>query len=81
MAHGRLILASDIQENLDVLSGHGRTFKSQDVGSLMSKLKQILVLDKHVLRDEGRKTQLFGIENYDWEIISAKVEKLLINLF
>ena len=81
MGYSRLILASDIQENLDVLSGHGWTFRSKDVGDLASKLIKILTLEKDIIENEGNIIHKFGIENYNWDKITDKVETHLINLF
>lgn len=81
MGYGRMILTSDIQENLDMLSGHGWTFQSQDVDDLSSKLKKILTLESDKIKNEGKKIHKFGVENYNWERVTDRVEKHLINLF
>ncbi|MCD6516859.1 MAG: glycosyltransferase, partial [Candidatus Aminicenantes bacterium] len=74
MGYARMILASDIQENLDVLAGHGSTFKSRDVDDLAKKLSEILSRDSSINKAEGEKLNKFGLENYDWDEITDKVE-------
>lgn len=81
MGYSRMILTSDIQENIDVLSGRGWTFRSQDVDDLSSKLKQILTLQPDTIEIEGNKLHQFGVENYNWERITDRVENHLISLF
>ena len=76
-----MILTSDIQENIDILSGHGWTFRSQDVDDLSIKLRNILSLEIDKIKIEGMKIQKFGIENYNWERITDRIEKYLIDLF
>lgn len=80
MGYGRMILASDIQENTDVLCGHGLTFTSRDVDALSKKLIQILQLRKDMIKQEGVRINKFGNEIYDWDKITDKVEKHLTNL-
>ncbi len=80
MGYGRMILASDIQENLDVLSGHGWKFKSGEIEDLLKKLIAILSLSKERLGGEGHTLMEFGLVNYNWDKIVDKVEMLLIDL-
>ena len=81
MGCARMILASDIQENLDVLAGHGSTFKSRAVDDLAKKLSEILSRDNSINKAEGEKLNKFGLENYDWDEITDKVEGILMGLF
>jgi len=80
MSYGRMVLASDIQENVDVLGGYGWTFKSRDVDDLTRKLLEILHMDKGLITDEGQKLLNYGKVNYDWEKIVDKVENVLLFL-
>jgi len=80
MGYGRMILASDIQENKDLLSGHGWTFQSGNVDDLSSKLMKILQLDRDAADRSGREIREFGLRSYDWDRITDKVERHLIEL-
>lgn len=80
MGYGRMILASDIQENIDVLSGHGWTFQSRNIDDLSQKLSQTLQLRKDAIENEGEKLRKFGMQNYNWDRITDKVEEHLTNL-
>ncbi len=77
MGYGRMILSSDIQENMNVLSGHGLTFKSRNIDDLTRKLIQILSLKKDVIELKGRNIERYGKANFNWDQIVDKVERLL----
>lgn len=81
MAYERMILASDIQENMDVLGGLGRLFKCGDSGDLSDKLNQIICLDESIINEEGRLLKNYGTKMYDWERITDIIEDNLIGLF
>lgn len=80
MGYGRMILASNIQENIDALGGYGRTFRSRDVDDLTNKLIQILRLDHNIIQQEGKKLLGFGVKKYDWDRVVDVVEEYLIKL-
>ena len=80
MGYGRTILASDIKENKDVLSGHCWTFQSGNVDDLSQKIARVLCLRKEILEHQGKKINKFGTENYNWDRIANKVEEILIDL-
>jgi glycosyltransferase involved in cell wall biosynthesis len=81
MGYGRMILASDIQENKDVLSGQGYLFRAGDSKDLAEKIVQIISLDEDRRAEVGQKLRRLGTENYDWEKITDKLENHLIRLF
>lgn len=80
MGYGRMILASDIQENLDVLGGHGWSFKSGNVDDLSSKIVAFLQAPRNYLIQQGESLFAFGRKAYDWEHIVDKVETVLTSL-
>ena len=81
MGYGRMILASDIQENKDVLAGHGLHFRVSSKADLLSKLMSICEMPKDVIQKEGKSARQFGRKTYDWEQITDKVESKLMGLF
>jgi glycosyltransferase involved in cell wall biosynthesis len=81
MGYGQMILASDIQENKDVLSGYGWTFQSGNIDDLSQKLIGVLELEKDSIKHKGNKLKRFGMENYNWDKIADNVEKHLLNFF
>ena len=81
MGYARMILASDIQENKDVLGGHGWNFKSGTPGDLSKKLLDICRLPHEVIKEEGQSAHEFGMKTYNWDRITDDVEERLNSLF
>jgi glycosyltransferase involved in cell wall biosynthesis len=81
MGYGRMILASNIQENKDVLDGHGRLFRSGDINDLAEKMVQIISVNKVERLSEGESLNKFGLESYNWDKITDKLESHLLSLF
>jgi glycosyltransferase involved in cell wall biosynthesis len=81
MGYGRMILASSIQENKDVLNGHGRLFRAGDWKDLAEKLVEIMSLNDAGRLAEGEKLARFGLKTYNWDEITDKLENHLISLF
>jgi glycosyltransferase involved in cell wall biosynthesis len=75
MSYGNCCLVSDIPENLEALNGLGRTFISKDVDSLTKNIDYLISNPKLVdsIRPEAQRHVL---ENYSWDTIADKFEKL-----
>jgi len=81
MGYGRMILASDIQENLDVLGGHGWAFNSGSSMDLSKKLVDVCRLPDEVIKEKGQRAHDFGMQTYNWDRITDEVEDRLKSLF
>ncbi|SHK67806.1 Glycosyltransferase involved in cell wall bisynthesis [Desulfatibacillum alkenivorans DSM 16219] len=81
MGYGRMILASDIQENQDLLQGRGMTFESRNIEDLEQKLIHILQCDNEELIKQGQELYRYGIDHFNWDRIVDDVESALLNLF
>jgi glycosyltransferase involved in cell wall biosynthesis len=81
IGYERMVLASDIRENKDVLSEFGWFFKSGDTNDLAEKLIQIMGLDEDIVKNAARSLHDYGTKIYNWEIITDRIEQHLINLF
>ena len=81
IGYEKMVLASDIQENKDVLGGFGWLFKSGNINDLVEKLIHIIGLDDDILKNEARSLNNYGTKIYNWEKITDTIEQHLINLF
>ncbi|MFA5358313.1 MAG: glycosyltransferase family 4 protein [Patescibacteria group bacterium] len=71
MAYGKAVLASDITENLEVVRGHGFSFRNKQIDDLVSRLKHLLDNQKNV-EAIGRESRDFVMQNYNWDDIVKK---------
>lgn len=80
MSFGRAVLASDIQENLEVLAGgYGFTFHNKKVNDLKKKLKYILECPTLVNR-VGLNGREYVRKNYNWRDIVNSVERVYVDV-
>lgn len=75
MSYGNCCLVSDIPENIEAINCLGYTFKSRDVNSLKEKL-EFLINDKDAVESVKEKAKNHVIENFSWDSIAEKFEKL-----
>jgi len=75
MSYGNCCLVSDIPENLEALNGLGRTFISKDVSSLTEHI-DYLISNPQFVESIRPKAQRYVLENYSWDTIADKFEKL-----
>lgn len=73
MSYGNCVLASDIPENLEALSGFGHTFRNMDVVSLADKMQYLLTNDQ-ALELNKKKAQEYVLANHSWDAIAAQFE-------
>ena len=74
MGAGICVLASDVPENREVVDGAGFTFKRGDVNDLAEHLR--LLIANPNLRDAAGRAARKRIETqYDWQTITAQIEK------
>jgi glycosyltransferase involved in cell wall biosynthesis len=65
------ILASDIEENRSVLKEHIVYFKSDDIDSLVDRLKWV-VENEAYMAEKGIKAQEHIQKEYTWDVVAAK---------
>jgi glycosyltransferase involved in cell wall biosynthesis len=75
MSYGNCVLVSDIEENVEAISGAGFTFKSGSCDDLAVKMQALLQDEKMVerYRDLAKRT---SNEKYDWERVTDQYEAL-----
>ncbi len=78
MSHGKAVLASDIEANLETVKQNGLTFPNGDVKKLKLKLKYS-IRERQKLRLLGMKSQKWVNKNYNWNTISSETFNLYQN--
>jgi len=74
MSFGRGVLASSIQENLELVgAGHGFVFENKNISDLKDKIKY-LIENPSLVKEVGTEARDFVLENYNWQDIVDSVE-------
>ena len=79
MSYGNCVLTSNIPENLELISGRGFDFHSGDVGQLRDIIIS-LIQNPNVVKAAGDVSRAYISENYTWDIVTEKTEKLFMDL-
>lgn len=75
MSYGKVVLASDIPENMEVIASHGVPFKNGDVEDLKNKMRELLQTPAE-LEPIGKAARDFVLTEYHWDDIATRVETL-----
>ena len=85
MSHAKTVLISDIDENIELISGNAQTgavgfdFKNKNIKDLTSKL-EILIKHPEIVYKVGRKAHEYVKLYYNWEEIVSRTQKLYKNI-
>ncbi|MGI6085681.1 MAG: glycosyltransferase family 4 protein [Acetivibrionales bacterium] len=79
MSYGKLCLASDIEENKAVLSGHGITFRHGDINDLTEKMA-IIIRDERKLNISPASIIEYIKNNFDWDDSACRTYELYAGL-
>lgn len=74
-SYGKCVLASDIPANLEIVRECGLSFENKNVADLTEKLQYIIDNPDEVDKT-GKYARKYVLENYNWDDISKKVNKL-----
>ncbi len=74
MSYGKVVLASDIPENMELIKDYGFSFQNKNVSDLTERLKEILA--RNDLQEKGREAKRFVDENYNWDYVVSEVKKI-----
>ncbi len=75
LSHGRCVLASDIDANLEALGGCGLTFRSGDVDDLSQKL-QFLIDNPSFVHGCGAPARARIRQHYSWDHVVDRLEAI-----
>ncbi|MBU1146501.1 glycosyltransferase family 4 protein [Patescibacteria group bacterium] len=76
MSYGKVVLASDIPENMELIKDYGFSFQNKNVSDLTLRLREVLV--RHDLLEKGAEARKFVMENYNWEYVVSEVKKVYL---
>jgi len=79
MSYGNSCLVSDIPENLEAIDRNGYTFKTNDENDL-SRMLKYLIENKDKVDAVKTLARNYVIENYSWDLITDKLEKVYYSL-
>ena len=79
LSYGNCIIASDIEENLEVIEDAGLSFRSADVSSLQDALKHIIE-NPAVVKAYREKALERSRSQFDWDEITRQTESLYYRL-
>lgn len=74
MSYGKVVLASDIPENMELIKEYGFSFQNKNVSDLTLRLKEVLA--RGDLLAKGAEARKFVTENYNWEYVVSEVKKV-----
>lgn len=80
MSYGQCCLVSNIEENIDVIKSYGYSFESKNVDSLKQVLEQLLENEEMVQKVRNNVKE-YVKEEYDWDRVASKTEKVYQSLF
>jgi glycosyltransferase involved in cell wall biosynthesis len=75
MSCARAVLASDIPEHQEIIADDRFWFTSADAKALSSKLIELLK-QPELLKQAGEKNRVLAEQNYNWDAIAEKAEKV-----
>jgi glycosyltransferase involved in cell wall biosynthesis len=76
LSYGCRVLASDIPENVDLLSHFGSYFHVKDISNLKMRMLDAINNDSHYLKAD---LEMY-LENHDWDKIANQTEQVYLNL-
>ncbi|MBI5655212.1 glycosyltransferase family 4 protein [Candidatus Uhrbacteria bacterium] len=79
MSYGRLVVMSDIPENLELIDHSGVAYKVGDIGALRDTL-QWLVNDPKIVRERGQRAREVAMRLYSWNSVVNRTEALYYSL-
>ena len=79
MSYGNCCITSDIDENVEVLTDYGYTFKNKDVESLRETL-ELLLSEPSLVEEKRTCAAEYALKSFSWDDIALRFEELYVNL-
>lgn len=76
MSYGKVVLASDIPENMELIKDHGFSFQNKNISDLIERLKELLV--RRDLKEKGTEAKNFVAAHYNWDFVVTEVKKVYL---
>ena len=80
MSYGNCVVASDIPENLELVEGHGFTFRSAHPDSLKQTMAY-LMQHPTLVEETGKAAKDYVQKNFTWDMIAQSTESLYKSVF
>jgi glycosyltransferase involved in cell wall biosynthesis len=79
MAAGKLVIMSDIRENLELVDHSGLAFKTDDHDALRDLIRFVLD-DPAMVEERGRRARKVVQQEYSWDCVVDRLESLYKDL-
>ena len=79
MAAGKVVVMSDIKENLELVDHSGLAFKTDDKKALQETIELVLS-DPEIVRERGQRARQVVHKEYSWERVVDRLEQLYKDL-
>ncbi len=79
MSHGKLVIMSDIRENLELIDHSGLAFKTDDTMA-MRKVIESALADPAMVMERGHRAREVVKREYSWDSVVARLETLYKDL-
>jgi rhamnosyltransferase len=79
MAHGKLVIMSDIPPNLELIDHSGIAYKVGDVGALEQAM-QFAISDPKMVKDRGERARQAVKQLYSWDSVVNRTEAVYFSL-
>jgi len=79
MAYGNCVLTSDIPENLELVEGHGFTFRTGDIRDLRRMINYLL-RNPELVAASGNASRILIEKTYTWDMIAFRTETMFKDL-
>ena len=76
MSYGKVVLASDIPENMELIKDYGFSFQNKNIDDLTLKLKELL--SRQDLKEKGAEARNFVAANYNWDYVVSEIKKVYL---
>ncbi|HLD30756.1 MAG TPA: glycosyltransferase family 4 protein [Patescibacteria group bacterium] len=78
MSYGKVVIASNIPENMEIVKKHGVSFENKNIEDLMAKMSNVIAAND--LKKRGELAKQFVKKNYNWEGIAKKTKEVYLGI-
>jgi len=78
MSYGKVVIASNIPENMEIVKKHGVSFENKNIEDLMAKMSTAIAAND--LKKRGELAKQFVKKKYNWEGIAKKTKEVYLGI-